>query len=137
MPYAKQQNGLQFFFKFVKHPCPRDCVNGQIPYSRDILSRQISPPRPASPPPLPTDIDRCITCQESSSMRIQYKDDEQTFVTMTCDDRRLRRCTSLCTGCPKKSGVLVWNFNFETNIVAKLLHLCSFESLFIQLCYGG
>ena len=27
-----------------------------------------------------------ILCQESSSMRIQYKDDEQTFVTMTCNE---------------------------------------------------
>ena len=27
-----------------------------------------------------------ILCQEKSSMRIQYKDDEQTFVTMTCNE---------------------------------------------------
>ena len=39
------------------------------------------------------------------------------------------------TGCPKK--VLVWNFDFKRNIAVKLLHLCSFQSLFIQLSYGG
>ena len=27
-----------------------------------------------------------ILCQESSSMRIQNKDDVQTFVTMTCNE---------------------------------------------------
>ena len=27
-----------------------------------------------------------VICQESSSMRIQYEDDEQTFVTMTSDE---------------------------------------------------
>ena len=41
------------------------------------------------------------------------------------------------TGCPKKSGILVWNFNFKRNIAVKLLHLCLFQSLLIQLFYGG
>ena len=59
------------FFKFVKHPCTRDCVNGQIPYSRDILSRQISPPRAASP--LPTDIDRCIIGEARKELLCIYR----------------------------------------------------------------
>ena len=126
-----------FFSNLSNTPAPGTVLMVKFPIHVIYFLVKSRPLARPPPPPLPTDIDRCITCQESSSMRIQYKDDEQTFVTMTCDDRRLRRCTSLCTGCPKKSGVLVWNFNFETNIVAKLLHLCSFESLFIQLCYGG
>ena len=44
--------------------------------------------------------------------------------------------TFLYTGCPKKCGVLVWNFNFKKNIAVKLLHLSSFENGFIQLSYG-
>ena len=36
-----------------------------------------------------------------------------------------------------KSGVLVWNFNFKRNIAVKLLHLCWFKSLIIELSYGG
>ena len=42
-------------------------------------------------------------------------------------------------GVQKKSGVLVWNFNFKRNMAVKVLHFCSFQSLFIQLSrsYGG
>jgi hypothetical protein len=53
--YAKWQQ----FLKFVKYPCPRDCTDCQIPHSREILSRQIPPPCPDSPPRRPN-IDRCI-----------------------------------------------------------------------------
>ena len=37
----------------------------------------------------------------------------------------------------RESEILVWNFNSKRNIAVKLLHLCSFQSLFIQLSYVG
>jgi hypothetical protein len=43
--YAKWQQ----FLKFVKYPCPRDCIDRQIPHSRAILSRQNPAPLPRRP----------------------------------------------------------------------------------------